>query len=71
MYVEGYSAPTICAPLAQQKIEFVKSSYEHLSSLEIADSSMGGAEMPIDILIGSDFYWQDRRKTWWTRTHLG
>ena len=58
LYVEGYSVPSICAPLSQQKIEFAKSSYEHLSSLELADSSMGGAEMAIDILIGSDFYWQ-------------
>ena len=57
MYAKAYSVPSICAPLSQQKIEFAKSSYEHLSSLELADSSMGGAEMPIDILIGSNFYW--------------
>ena len=41
LYVEGYSVPSICAPLSQQKIEFAKSSYEHLSSLELADSSKG------------------------------
>ena len=54
--VESYSVPSICTPLFQQKIEFVKSSYEHLPSLELADSSMDGAELPIDILIGSNFY---------------
>lgn len=58
LYVTGYSVPSICAPLSQQKIEFAKRSYEYLSSLELADSSMGGTEMLIDILIGSDLYWQ-------------
>lgn len=58
LYVEGYSVPSICSPLSQQKIEFAETSYDHLSSLELANSSMGAAELQIDILIGSDFYWQ-------------
>lgn len=58
LYVDAYDVPSICAPLSQQKIELAQASYEHLSSLELADSSTGGDGMPIDILIGSDFYWQ-------------
>lgn len=42
----------------QQKIEFAQASYKLLSFLELADSSTGGDGMPIDIPIGSDFYWQ-------------
>ncbi|XP_067017985.1 uncharacterized protein [Acropora muricata] len=58
LYVDAYDVPSICAPLSQQKIELAQASYEHLSSLELADSSTGEDGMPIDILIGSDFYWQ-------------
>ncbi|XP_068757291.1 uncharacterized protein [Montipora capricornis] len=58
LYVDAYDIPSICAPLSQQKIELAQASYEHLSSLELADSSTGGDGMLIDILIGSDFYWQ-------------
>ena len=45
LYVEGYSVPSICSPLSQQKIEFAETSYDHLSSLELADSSMGVVEL--------------------------
>ncbi|XP_068689246.1 uncharacterized protein [Montipora foliosa] len=58
LYVDAYDVPSICAPLSQQKIESAQASYEHFSSLELANSSTGGDGMPIDILIGSDFYWQ-------------
>lgn len=49
--------PSICSPLCHQRIEFAKTSHEHLSNLELADSFSEATEMPIDILIGSDFYW--------------
>jgi len=58
LYVDAYDVPSICAALSQQKIELAQASYEHLSFLELADSSTGGDGMAIDILIGSDFYWQ-------------
>ena len=58
LYVDAYDVPSICAPLSQQKIELVEASYEHLSFLELADRSTGGDGMLIDIVIGSDFYWQ-------------
>ena len=57
LYVDAYDVPSICAPLSQQKIELVQASYKHLSFLELVDRSTGGDGMPIDILIGSDFYW--------------
>ena len=58
LYLNAYVVPIICSPLCHQRIEFAKTSYGHLSNLlELADSSSGDAEMPIDILTGSDFYW--------------
>ena len=32
--------------------------YEHLSGLNLADSANDGEEFDLDILIGSDYYWQ-------------
>lgn len=58
MYVDAYAVLSICAPLSQQKIELAKASYKHFHFLELADTSSGEVGMPIDILIGSDFYWQ-------------
>jgi len=58
LYVDVCDVPSICAPLSQQKIELAQTSYEHLSFLKLADSSTGGDGISIDILIGSDFYWQ-------------
>ena len=58
LHVDAYDVPSICAPLSQQKIELAQASYEDLSFLELANSSTGGDGMPIDILIGSNFYWQ-------------
>ena len=57
LYLNAYPVPSICSPLCHQRIEFAMTSYEHLSNLELADSFSGATEMPIDVLIGSDFYW--------------
>lgn len=57
LYLNAYAVPSICSPLPHQRIEFTKTLYGHLSNLELADSSSGDAEMPVDILIRSDFYW--------------
>ena len=32
--------------------------YDHLANLDLADSSKVGEELQIDVLIGSDHYWQ-------------
>ena len=58
MLIDAYDVPNISAPLSQQKIELAQASNERLSFLELANSSTGGDGMPIDILIGRDFYWQ-------------
>ena len=57
MDLNAYALPSICSPLCYQGFEFAKTWYEHLSNLELADSFTGATEMLIDILIGSDFYW--------------
>ena len=48
---------TICGPLVGQPIAACVKQYPHLLTLELADSS---SRMPIDLLIGSDYYWQRR-----------
>ena len=52
------TTPTICEPLTAQPISVCADSYEHLSELELADSSDGNTPLEIDLLIGSDYYWQ-------------
>ena len=47
--------PMICEPLASQPIAFCQNIYEHLSGL--ADSSDGHSRLEVDILVGSDQYW--------------
>jgi hypothetical protein len=58
LYVDAFSVETICSPVSKQKIRVAKASYDHLSSLDLADSCDGKVDMPVDILIGSDYYWQ-------------
>ena len=47
----------ICEPLASQTIAFCQNNYEHLSGLDLADSSDGHSRLEVDILVGSDQYW--------------
>ena len=53
-----YVMPTICEPLVGQPISVCVKQYPHLMGLELADSVESGSSMPVDILIGSDYYWQ-------------
>ena len=53
-----YVMPTICEPLVGQPISVCVKEYPHLMGLELADSVEPGSSMPIDVLIGSDYYWQ-------------
>ena len=53
-----YVMPTICEPLVGQPVSACVKQYPHLLGLELADSSNSGSRMPIDMLIGSDYYWQ-------------
>ena len=49
--------PFICNPLTSQPIDLSRNSYEHLHGLELADSADVGDTLEIDLLIGSDVYW--------------
>jgi len=50
--------PLICEPLSCQPVVYTKQQYSHLSGLDLADLSCVGDELKIDVLIGSDHYWQ-------------
>ena len=57
MSLSLYVVPTICKPLTGQPISmYVK--HPHVLGLQLADSSDTALNMPIDMLIGSDYYWQ-------------
>jgi hypothetical protein len=50
--------PIICAPLQNQRIEVAVREFPHLEGLELADSVHDKSELEVDLLVGSDFYWQ-------------
>ena len=52
------TVPLICEPLSCQPIAYTKEKYKHLADLNLADYSRVGDELQIDVLIGSDHYWQ-------------
>ena len=47
--------PMICTPLTDQHTDFARQNYEHLKTLELAETGEGTGQ--VDILVGSDFYW--------------
>ena len=52
------TVPYICEPLSVQPTSLCPEMYDHLSHLELADASDGSTPMEVDLLIGSDYYWQ-------------
>ena len=52
-----FTVPTICEPLSSQPISFCQSNYKHLSGLDLADTADGSCRLEVDILVGSDQYW--------------
>ena len=52
-----FAVPTICEPIACQPVSFCQSDFSHLTGIELADSSDGRESMKVDLLIGSDQYW--------------
>lgn len=52
------TTPIICEPLEAQPVTLCVNLYEHLSALELADSSDGNSAMEVDLLLGSDYYWE-------------
>ena len=53
-----FSVPMICKPLASQPIAFCQESHEHLVGLDLADCSDGHTQLEVDVLVGSDQYWE-------------
>ena len=58
MQTSAHSVPLICEPLTGQTEALAKNMYEHLSGLHLADYSTESAPADVDVLIGSDQYWQ-------------
>ena len=53
-----FMVPLICEPVTCQPISFCQDSFRHLSQLDLADPPDGSPDLDIDILIGSDLYWE-------------
>ena len=53
-----FTVPTICEPIAGQPISICCNDFDHLAGLELTDYSDGNESQEIDILIGSDQYWE-------------
>ena len=53
-----FSVAHICDPLTAQPISLCAEMYSHLSKLDLADVSNGETQLEIDVLIGSDYYWE-------------
>ena len=53
-----FAVPMICEPIACQPISFCQSDFDHLTGIDLADSSDGHASLQVDSLIGSDQYWE-------------
>ena len=51
------TVPLICEPLCGQPISCISENYEYISRLELADHSYREDKLNVDILIGSDQYW--------------
>ena len=52
-----FSVPKICEPLTCNSLVDCREVYPHLSGLEFADESEGDPELHVDVLVGSDHYW--------------
>lgn len=50
--------PHICQPLSAQSIDVCSNMYKHLASLNLADTYHSDHPLQIDMLVGSDLYWQ-------------
>ena len=57
MQLSLYVVPMICEPLVSQPIAACAKENQHLASLDLADFSESDQGLEVDILIGSDYYW--------------
>ena len=49
---------SICELLDGQPTSVCVKQYPHLMELELADSLESGSKIPVDVLIGANYYWQ-------------
>ena len=56
--LSAFVIPLICDPLQSQSIVHASVTHAHLRGLKLADYSTGEDDMTVDILVGSDQYWQ-------------
>ena len=56
--LELFTIPHICEPLLAQPVDLSSAAYSHLAPLQLAETHQGDNPIEIDMLIGSDLYWQ-------------
>lgn len=52
-----YVVPVICEPLTGQPIGTCVEQNSHLVGLDLADSSSSESRLQVNLLVGSDYYW--------------
>ena len=52
-----FTVPVICEPLSSQPVTLCQDTFDHIMNLDLADPSDGCSQLDVDILIGSDQYW--------------
>ena len=55
--LELFVVPHICDPITAQSVNLCSRMYNHLSKLDLADTFDSEVPMKVDMLIGSDIYW--------------
>ena len=56
--LSAFVIPLICDPLQSQSIVHASVTHAHLRGIKLADYSTGEDDIMVDILVGSDQYWQ-------------
>ena len=57
LLLSAFTVPLICQPLQGQPVEQVVKDNNCFSGLRLADYCNEGETLDIDILVGSDYYW--------------
>ena len=58
MLLSVYVVPTICVPLVRQSVSACAKQFPHLLGLELTVVQSTGSSMSMDMLVGSDYYWE-------------
>ena len=53
-----FTVPMICEALSCQPVSFCQETFDHLIGIDLADPSDGCSRQEINILVGSDQYWE-------------